>query len=327
MDLDNERHSIDAALRRIVGHPEPSPEALQRARHNLQQAMSEPVPSPRQGRGLNWRIAVSAAVAVAITLALILQPSGTSPAAAALLEIARIAEQQDPVTAPDTSFIYIRSESTHLAVTPRADLGEIPYDRDLLVYLQPRTREQWIGNEGTVQIRTTNLAPIFFRPDDEAVYYAAGLDALERIGETITNSVDVPLEEWPTDIDQLDEAIRDRMTAGRGLPTSVEYLDVALDIHVQSFSNPQLRSIVLSLIAGLDGLTHTEQDGTHTFTIEYTDRGVATTFTFSLDGTGSLLHTRVLNLETDPTFGIPANTAISEVAYEIPIEVDSLNSP
>ncbi|MFQ5523685.1 MAG: hypothetical protein ACE5F5_08915 [Acidimicrobiia bacterium] len=259
---------------------------------------------------------------------LIVQPFATNPASAVLGEIAAVAAEQDPLSVTDTSFIYTSSRVTALAVVYRDELSGVPYDRDLLVYLLPREREVWIGNEGTEQIRTTYLEPIFFRDTHEEAYYAAGLDTADQIGQTVTSTVLIPVDVWPDNLEELDQAIRNQMASGRGLPFDVEYLDVALDIITESFVSPQLRASTLNLISRLGSLQLGEPgDGVQAFSVEYSERGVRMRLTFGIDRVGNLTSKELVAVTEDTAFGIPAGTAVSTAIYGPPTEVDTLFAP
>lgn len=325
--MDKGPHPIDQALRRLSGEPQPSSEAIERAHDQLQAAMSAPDLVPLEKRGFNWRVAVATAVSAAVAFVLVAQPFAASPATAALLEIAEIAVQQDPLTATDSTLIYIRSQSTDLAVVPADDLGDTSFNHEHLVYLQPTAREQWTGDQGTVQIRSTNLEPIFFQRSDRDAYYTAGLDTIDRIGEAVTTTVQIPLEDWPTNIDDLDAAIRVQTAAGRDLPADVEYLDVALDILTHAFTDPGLRADILTLMSRLRSLEVVSNAGTYEFSVDYIDAGVSTRLIFTLDSKGNLVSEQLRSLDANPIVGIPAGTVIHEAIYEAPRLVQSLQQP
>jgi hypothetical protein len=119
------------------------------------------------------------------------------------------------------------------------------------------------------------------------------------------------------------------MTTSRGLPDTVEYLELALTIIREGIIPPELRAATLRLIGGLDGLnidSRTEDSHT-TFFIEYTDHSVETRYSFALDQHGYLRHEQRLNLTADPQFGIPANTIIHQADYTQPSLTDSLSTP
>ena len=328
--MPDEQHPVDDLLKRIVGSPTSSQDEKTAAEAALQQAIENDVVKPLPGRRSRQLVWTAAAVALIIGLVVVFRPWAVSPAAAAMEEVAALTETLDPVEATDDTFVYTRSETSAITRIPREGLGDIPYGKDQLLYYTNTIRETWFGNDNTVQIAITLLEPTFLNSEDEAVYYEAGLDEQDQIGETITTTVTDPTKQvWPTDRDKLDAAIREAMVTDRGLPETVEYLDVALDIVRESFSSPQLRAATLRLIGDLNGLqlVETSATGSVTFLIEYTDRNVDTRLTFIIDGNGYLRYEQLLNLTADQEFGIPANTSVFVAEYSEPLIVDGLDAP
>jgi hypothetical protein len=328
--MTEKNHRVDQALRKLAGVPEPSEQDRQTAEKRLAAAIdSEAKGSERRPWGpvLVWATRLTIVLVALLSVLQIVRPS---PTEAAIGEIASIAEAADPLTVPDQQFIYTKSEITGLGVIPREGLGDVPFEREQLVYLLPVLRESWVGNDGTIQIRTTSQTPVFFSHGDEQAYYTAGLDQQDAIGQTITQTATGPadLSLWPPDKDDLDEAIR-AAAADRGLPETIEYLDVALDLIRETFASPQLRANTLRLIGELPGLQFvgTSTDGTTTFAIEYADQGIETRLTFILTREGYLLTEERTVLEEDPVFGIPANTTVSSATYTTPRVVSSLQVP
>ncbi|MGB8360217.1 MAG: hypothetical protein WCE80_02340 [Acidimicrobiia bacterium] len=105
-------------------------------------------------------------------------------------------------------------------------------------------------------------------------------------------------------------------------------MDVAIDILRVPLAAPQLRSNTLRLIAATLGLTINEETpNSTTFSVDYTDEGIATRTTFTLDSDGYLLAEETISLDANPTFGIPANTVTFTAIYSKPQLVDNLYSP
>lgn len=309
-------HPVDNLIRSVGGSPEPRPVDRKYAEQKLDRAMVAWRPRHQETHRrpvLVWAGAL-ATVLAGFTLALL--GGGPRPAQAALAEIANLVETMDPLTATDNTYIYTRSTSHALTEDPKEALGGIPFEGDSLVYLSHFTRETWFGSQGTVQIRTTYHTPTFFSQADLNAYYAAGLDQRDQIGETITDTVHQPIEVWPSNTDRLDQAIRAQMVTDRGLPQTVEYLDVAFDIIGEGFATPQVRAATLRLIAGLDDIELVEESSeASTFTVDYTTSGVATRLTFTLDRSGYLRYHQILNLAADTQLGLPANTPTFEAEY------------
>lgn len=307
-------HPVDDALRRVAGQPTPSEDDRRLGADRLAEAIAaEQIPQPRR----RYRLTVGWAIGFGVLLVGLLVAVETispTPTEAAIEEIAKAAEETDPLTIPPQQFGYTKSEMTALAIVPAEALRDIEYEREFLVYLLPTIRETWIGSEGAAQLRTTNQPPIFFSEADEDAYYAAGIDGQDAIGETTTlTTTDRPTTpDWPTDPAALDQAIRQAAVSDRGLSETVEYLDVALDILREPFATPQLRAATLRLIAQLPDLelVDTAGDESFTFTIEYRDQDVETRQTFTLGDQGHLLTEEIRILDPNPRFGIPADSAI-----------------
>lgn len=330
--MSEDRHPVDDLLRSLAGDPHVDPADLAYIESRIDAAI-EDKKRIRQGTGPRKRILVWAAAiaAVIVGTSLVLQSARVSPAAATLEAIARAAEATDPLTITDAEFLYTRSETQARSVVPKAGLGDVPYDSDVLAYLLSSTRETWFGSDGTVKIRTTVHDVSFFTDEDEAAYYAAGLDQQDNLGKTETLTVSDPgQEEWPTDAGQLDQTIQDRMTRDRGLPETVEYLNVAFNIIREVYTTPELRATTLRLIADLDGLKHepTESEtDPAAFYIEYTDQGVLTRFTFHLDSDGYLRFEERLGLEADMGIGVPVDMPVFRAEYIRPTITHDLQTP
>jgi hypothetical protein len=157
------------------------------------------------------------------------------------------------------------------------------------------------------------------------------LDRQDSLGTTEAIIVSDPdREEWPSDPGQLDQTIRERMTRDRGLPETVEYLNVALNIIREAYITPELRAATLRLIADLDGLDHEPTDlkkGPAAFVIDYDDRGVLTRLTFHIDTQGYLRFEERIGLEVDRALSVPAHTPIFRAEYTRPTLTSSLQTP
>lgn len=311
--VDND-HPVDAALRKLAGDLSPSDEDRQHAASRLHGAMQK---SALTALPLRRPLLVGAAVILAVIGWLIIsEVVEPSPTVAAIEEIARIAEAADPLTVPDEGFVYTKSEQTNLTIIPREALGGTPYDKEFLVYLLPTARETWVGSQ-TVQLRTTNHEPIFFTPEDESAYYTAGLDEQDNIGNEVTETVTLPqpAEQWPTDLESLDEAIA-AAAAGRDLPAAIEYLQVALSILRETLTTPELRANTLRLMSNFEELQLESQTDQQTaFTIEYQEREIPTRLTFGVSPDGQLVLEQLTILGEDPQLAIPGGTIVSTSHY------------
>jgi hypothetical protein len=330
----DEKHPVEEFLRAFTGDVEPDASDRAYVEERLAaviNAEKQTAPSrwPRRRVVMGWAAAVAALV---VGIVVFLPTAGTTPAEAAMEEIARAAESVDPTTVTDQEFVYTRSENLALRAVDRESLGElgVEYDEDQLIYQLLTTRETWFGSDNTVRIRTTVHEVRFFNETDQTAYQAAGLAEADQVGETETITVELPeTEEWPTDPNLLDQTIRERMTTSRGQPDTVEYLELALTIIREGIISPELRAAALRLIGGLDGLNiDSRTEAAHTiFFIEYTDSGVETRYSFAIDEHGYLRHEQRLNLTADPQFGISASTIIHQADYTQPTVTDSPNTP
>lgn len=321
------RHPIDDLVRQLSGNPTPSESDVRRASERLNAAIQASMPD-RTRRLRKPAVAWAAVVSLVVGLFAVFGISQTTAAEAAMGEIAQVVEVEDPLTVDDTGFAYTVSETTALSSVPADGLGDVTYGRDWFVYLLPQTWETWIGDLGTVQIRTTAHDPIFFEARDQAVYFAAGIDQQDQIGETITTAISDPdRKDWPTDPTELDEAIRADMVSDRGLPETVEYLDVALDIVREPLTSPELRANTLRLIGGLRGLDVAPgAGGQSVFFVDYEEQGVEKRFEFAFDADGYFSLEQITALTADTTYGIPAATVVFRADYSPPALVDTLNS-
>lgn len=320
------RDPVDDLIRRVVGDPEPAPGDRARAEARLAAAMREERPHRRP----RWiAVAGAAVVAVVVGLLVFFDVGSGSRVSAAIEEIAEAIEEVSPLSVGDSQFVYIRSVTRALGVVPRDALGDVSYENEYLVYLLPKTRETWRGSEGGLQIRETVGEPVFFSENGQTGYYRAGLDEIDRVGETVTQTfIDSDIENWPAESEALDAGIRDVMVTNRGLPEDVEYLDVAVDILRDPLQPPEVRQTVVRLIGDLDGLQLVESTtGGVTLSVEYVDQEVRTRLTFTITNDGYLSFEQLTNLTADEEYGIPAGTVTSQADYSQPIVVDSLDTP
>ncbi|MGD2101669.1 MAG: hypothetical protein PVG83_05480 [Acidimicrobiia bacterium] len=318
------RDRVDHLLRRLAGDPEPGPGDEIRARSGFEALTRGEQPARFGRRGL---VVAGFGVVLAIVAAVVIFGVGRpSPASAAMEEIARAVEEVSPLSISDTEFVYQVIDSEALAFDDPDRLGDISYPDEYLVYSLPRSVEVWRGASGSVQMRVTVGRPTFFSSVAETAYYEAGLDESDAVGETFTQTfTGAQVEEWPADIDELDEAIRDAMVTNRGLPDTVEYLDVALDIVEDVMQPPDVRASTLHLIGNLDGLKLVESNADEaTFSVEYVDRGLDVRLTFSVGVDGYLRFHELLYLTADDEYGIPAGTVESSIRYSTPRIVEGL---
>src|SRR5690606_3929863 len=129
-------------------------------------------------------------------------------------------------TVNEQEFLYLLSMGNNLVIRSAENLEGVQFDSEFLVALIYQTRETWYGGAGTVQIRALRERPMFFNPEAEDAYFSAGLDRVDQIGETVTETVHLPdpREVWPTDPDELRLFIASTAATGRDLPEAVERL-------------------------------------------------------------------------------------------------------
>ena len=315
-------HPVDLALRAVTTTFEPSRADFELSRVKLMDAISSASPPSRSRIRLSLVAAITLLVATAVFL---VQTASTSPAAALITELAEVADVTDPLVIPDDQFAYFQTDSTGLVEVGPDALGGVDIEHDSLFYSLPQTRESWIGNQGTVRLRTHNLPPVFFSAADEAAYYTAGLDQGDHIGETIvktqpdTNRI-LDERDWPTDPVELEATIRSMVGEVDG-----DVLQECLGLIREPLIPPELRTAVLRVIAGLDlELVDESPDGAGTFSVEL-DESMRQTFT--IDPTGHLIFEEVVLVDGYPDRGVPPGTAEYTANYTVPRLVDSADLP
>lgn len=324
--MTHQQHPEDRIIRHLVGDPKPPPGSKERVEAALMAEITQPAHRSTTRRPSVRALAAATAAAV-IAVVLILQPFAQRAAVAALEAIAEVAEIQDPLSITDETFAYTKSVAQSLASVSTEGL-EIEYDKDRFRYMIRTDREVWTGIDGTQQVRTTNTNPTFFAREDEVFYYRAGLDLVDQLNFTQTSTVSVPMESWPADQAELDDAIRAQLASERNLPFEVKYLDVALGILRESLITPQQRASTIRLIASLNNVEIDKTvSGVSAFYIEYQEREVDIRWTFHIDQLGSLVYEELLQITEDSDRGIPPNTTTFKATYQPLIEVDTLNSP
>lgn len=325
-------HPVDEAVRRIADQIEPSDTERRLAEDRLRAAIQAEQHNREQRRLRSRRWLWAAAVALAAVVAVFLgvQVLRPTPTQAAMEEIARLVETADPTQIPEQDFLYTDATVTSLVIVPAGMLADPAYEDDFLAYLLPSRRETWYGSDNTLQIRTTNQPPVFFSEEDEAAYYTASLDDQDRIADTTTDTVtyDRDFDQWPTNPDELDAAIREQIPPETGRGDEVEYLEIALGLIREVFTPPDLRASTLTLISRIPGLELVDQTSQQTtFAIEYQQDGIKTQQAFALTSQGHLASEETRILEDHPPLGVPADTPIFTAQYSTPTIVDTLNQP
>lgn len=309
-------HRIDELLRAAAGNPTPTPGDRQRSRQRFADNTTNTRRPWMVGWSRRWVGATATALIMAIVAAAITVTRPT-PAQAVLAEIARAAEQVDPLHIPQGSYAYTKSTSINLGITvdhPTAD-RTTP-----IAYLLPTVRQAWIGPDGITHLQTTVGQPRFFDPRDEADYRAAGYDTIDQVGQTVVETFDntttiLGERDWPTDPEQLRDTITGLIPPDSPRPRDVDILDISLDLLREVGPSPDLRIATLTVIAGLDLQVVDQTATTATFEISYT-QPAAETIRFTLDHSGQLLQEEIITNQGDPTLGIPAGTAVQTTSYQ-----------
>jgi hypothetical protein len=319
---------LDEALRRLAGDPEPTDADREVSRRALASAIGGAKHRTVRRRPLLLGMVGVVSVLALVAAVVVSQIGRPSAAEAAFGEIARAAEVADPLTIPPQRYAYVSSEQTALAVEP-VEAFEGLRDRPL-AYLLPETREMWVGDDGTVQLRIAARTPRFFDAQDEADYHAAGYDEIDNIGVAVTQTYTgvtsiLDEAEWPTDPDELKNSIVGMLSGSDDRPLTVQILDTALDLLRYPATPPSLRAAALRVIGNLDlALTERTADGGATFTITY-DTPERTTLSITVDGEGQLRHESIILLDGDSTLGVPPGTAMDDTMHDPVRMVDSLD--
>lgn len=304
---------------------EPTSAQTERARARLEREINaERNPRAASGSKRVRRVFVAAAVAAALIVVAI-PLLNTSPAQAALTEVARAARQATPLDIPEGNYITVTSEGTNLGARPGEDFG---LDEEFVAYLLPTTREIWRQpSERFFSIRTTVGKPVFFDPQTEAAYYTAGLDEDDRVGETYTEQfTDVadPIIEtdWPTDPINLRRSMEAFIGDSGTDATDADIFILASNILREANPPPELRGAVIEVLAQLPITLKRPTADSIALSIIDGDRELAMTLTSQ----GNLLAETITLLEPDSMLGIPAGTVLTNVTYKLPSVVNTLPS-
>lgn len=311
---------IDELLRAAAGNPTPTPGDRQRSRRRFTDHTRRPW---TVGWSRRWVGATAAALVIVIVAAAITVNRPT-PAQAALIDIARAAEQIDSLRIPQGSYAYTKSTTVSLGVTadhPTAD-RTTP-----IAYLLPTVRRAWISPDGITHLQTTVGQPRFFDPRDEADYLTAGYDDIDQVGQTVVETFDntttiLGERDWPADPEPLRDTITGLIPPDSLRPGDVDILDISLDLLREVGPSPELRSAIVTVIAGLDLQLLDQTATTATFEISYT-QPAAETIRFTLDQDGQLLQEDIITNQGDPSLGIPPGTAIQSTSYQPTTIVDT----
>jgi hypothetical protein len=311
-------------LREQVQTPEPTSEEISLAKARLQRAIAAEQNADKKLE-VGWKWRVVAAITVAAAIVIVAVPLiRTSPAQAALVEIAQAARQATPIEVLRGSYITTTSEQTNLAIRPGEEFG---LDQESVAYLLPTTRQIWRQPaKRFVLLQTTVGIPEFFDPSHQRAYYAAGLDEADQIGQTIVeqfvNVTDPIIEtEWPTNPDDLLQAMEELIGENdrtQSIPSDLFLL--AADLLRETNPSPQLRAAVLEVLGELP--LDVQERGQLSITISLLDGDRQ--LTMELSDQGDLLSEAITLRQADLTLGIPADTVISKATHRVARVVDDL---
>ncbi len=306
-------------LRLLTGNPEPSPVDRDAAWARLTaeiEAAARPVRQPRR------RLVVAAAavvIAALVAVAVMVRPGGPTPAEAALGELARATRALAPEDLPVGSYTYSLTESVQLTG------GAVSPDGPVIAYLLPVTTEAWWRGD-TARIATSVGTPVFFDPALESAYYAAGLDAEDRVGTTttdvvtgVTNRLDPA--DWSTDPETLRLQLEREVAvpAATGAPVEPMLLELVEGLLAPDLrAPPALRAALLDVVASLPVDVLADRN-TVVVTLDGTDEALGRTrASLTFDARGHLLESVLVAVDGVPDAGIPAGTAVERLVQGPP---------
>lgn len=226
-----------------------------RAEETLARILATPQRAPQKAPRRRWVVALAAAalLAGALVPATLLPDErlGASEAAAReLLRAATVAQRQRPVVLAPGSYAYTKSQSFDVMEIVASD------DRGFSAVV-PRTRETWIGADGSGRLRETTREPIFLGPGDRAAWQAAGSPPFGKGTSDrrfAAGGLHLPdLASLATDPDALHEQIREQAEE-TDVPTNVEMLVVIGDLLRETAAPPTLRAALYRVAARIEGI-------------------------------------------------------------------------
>lgn len=288
------------------------------ARRVLEKAVRAETEALRTRRRLIWTGAAGAAV---VALALLiprvdtLDPNGTTLGEIAERAAATTHSVPDPSQFVFTSSDVIRLVQASDSPLPAADIDAFPY-------LLTERHLTWQG-DAVIHEQVTVVAPSFFTPANEEVYYQIGLDEIDRVGETMDlrprpilfNKLEIPVEKR-SKIDSLLEAVT-RIAEAEGRPT----LEVLLQLIQETSLEGDLRSAAIEALARLEVDVIDRNDDSTKFDGTLDGERIE----FSLDGQGRLIELAVLRPAAWDG-QVPEGTPLRSITFSEPILVSDLGS-
>jgi hypothetical protein len=309
---------------RLTDESVPSEAQVTAARERLQASFrAEREWRPRYGPH-RWRIGIAAGLALS-AIGMMVVFFAPRSAEAALAELAQQTRQLKPEELPSGSFVYTRSDRLTIA---GGKAGPEP-DAPLLVYLLPSSVEAW-WSEDTVYRKVTTEAPVFFDPDQERVYYAAGLDHADGVGQTRTETAgkianQLDLASWDTDPEILRDQIDERLSESpSGLSHAAQVFQFVLRLlgpEVQA--PPLLRAALLEVLNTVSPNVERVSNGNISVSVKYVHPVGDVTEIAIFDQTGYLAERILVANVLVPDLGAPSGTVIGRETLSAPVVVSA----
>jgi hypothetical protein len=197
-------------------------------------------------------------------------------------------------------------------------------DVEEFVLLLPERREAWVAADGSTRVRVRIGEPRFLDEAIEEAFAAGGLGAVIGVGETIDETYGpapdrIDLSDWPTEPDELEDWMRSEAAASdpAGAVRAHRVLDVAAELLTETGARPTLRAAVLRVLARAEGLEVVEgEEGVAVEVgITYRDETGVWRRSIGFDGEGSLVRSRLVDVDGLARIGIPPGTAVEDARY------------
>lgn len=296
--------------------PEPTADQERVAFELLRTEIQSPAPVRRPRRRAAPAIVALAVVATAVIVGLGVRPD---PAGAAITEIAHAAREAEPDEIPDGRYLYVRFEETVMGVSPVEVLG-LPGEGGWAA-MYTKDREMWtVPGTGFTQFRTTVHPPSFFDPDIEPLFYEAGLDVIEEVGQTVVrrfNGVNDPDEGyvWSADRGRLEDQMLDYTShSDAGTSRNGRLFQLAGQLLVDPSIDPGLRATLIEILGEAADEVVVGEDGSVMVGIEIRLPTHAR-LTVTLAPDGGVESRSYANLDGIPELGVPPGTVTGFTRY------------
>lgn len=249
-------------LRDIAATPAP---ASPRTRARARAALSTRIDAAERGPRRVWFLSLTGAVATVgvVAVAFFSLGSGGSHAASAapaLLHKAATAVLAQPGlgTLKPGQYIYTKSVNAYLTTDLTTDqLGRTTSEFSVLI---PRTRESWLGPDGTGWLHETSGKPAFLSERDRRRWVAAGRPDLGsgRVTDMALRNEDapnLPMEslDLPTDPEVLFARL-EKQARGHSSGTYVQMFDLVGSNLRETYTTPAQRAALYEVAARLPGV-------------------------------------------------------------------------